>query len=75
MSSGPPYPFWSLKAMHLMRPPNTMLIVRIRLDGGGHADGRVIDVGNGVITVRSDTGMIMEDVRPEWVVAAKLTKV
>lgn len=61
------YPFWALKTMHLMRPPNTVVRVRVRLFGGGHATGRIIDVGAGEVTVRASDGKLMEGVLPEWV--------
>lgn len=68
------WPFWSLKAMYLMRPPDTLLRVTVRMIDGLKAQGRVIGIENGAITVRADSGMIMEGVRPEWVEHAEIRK-
>lgn len=68
------WPFWQLKAMYLMRPPETLMRVRVRMFDGLKANGRVIAIENGMITVRADSGMIMEGVRPEWVEHAEIRK-
>lgn len=71
-SEGPQhYTLWHLKAMYERKPAGTILRVRVRHIDGFHIDGRVVDFDR-ALTVRADSGMLLENVLPEHVAHAEI---
>lgn len=65
------FPLWSLKAMYDHKPADKVLRVHVRHIGGFQIVGRVINIDT-TLTIRSDSGMILEDVRAEHIDRAEI---